>query len=102
MSTGGFTAVALYLTEQFGLVPPLTRPQVFQWNARRTVNAAGQMFPSPVTSNKNAPAHRPRLLFSLEACADWYAAGAPAPHSNQYVQVFETPAERNARLASRE
>jgi hypothetical protein len=89
MSTGGFAAVAGYLTERFGLEPPLSRQQVYAWNKRRTVNRDGRMFPSPVAAGPE---------FSLDEVDSWYAAGPPAFLGDGW----ETPAERNSRRASRE
>jgi hypothetical protein len=96
---GGYSAVAKHLTEVFGLVPELDRRQVYQWSRRGTVNAAGQMFPSPA-AEVAAAEHRPRLLFDLTACAAWYAAGVPGRWANQSMTLFESPAERNARYAA--
>lgn len=91
---GGYAAVAAELTERFGLEPPLDRRQIELWNRRRTENADGQPFPSParrVTARRS----QPRLLFSFEAVAAWYAAGVPA----RWGTGWERPADRNHRYA---
>lgn len=88
MSEGGFTAVAAYLTERFGLDPPMDRRQVYEWNRRRVVNQAGQVFPSPERAEA-AASRRPRLIFSFEKVAAWYAAGVPGPHGHGWI----TPGE---------
>lgn len=80
---GGFSEVARVLTERFGLDPPLDRRQVHSWNHRRTLNARGRMFPTPVTSDPDAKPRRPRLLFDTGQVIHWFSAGVPNPHNRR-------------------
>jgi hypothetical protein len=73
---GSYSAVAEYLTERFGISPPLDRRQVYVWNKRRTINQAGDMFPSPVRRRPALP-RQPSLLFDFGQVAAWYSAGVP-------------------------
>lgn len=83
---GGYSDVARHLTRLFRTddETPVSRQQVEAWNKRRTVNRAGQMFPSPEREVPHAAAHRPRLLFSLARAADWYRGGAPGKYGRSW------------------
>jgi hypothetical protein len=89
VTPNGYQAVADAITGYFRLVPPLDRRQVYVWNLRRTENRNGHAFPSPVGWGDRGPD------FDIDACLVWYAQGVPGPRG----QGFETPAERNARMA---
>jgi hypothetical protein len=78
---GGYSAVARHLTARTG--HEITRMQVFLWNQRRTLNATGQPFPSPVESVPGAKPRQPRLLFDFGQVMRWYRAGAPPAQSPQ-------------------
>jgi hypothetical protein len=89
---GGYSAVAAYLTALSG--KRITRQQVYLWNIRRTLNAAGQPPPSPLESSLHARSRQPRLLFDLAAFADWYRAGPPAAGVSQAWQDAEVAARQ--------
>jgi hypothetical protein len=93
MTTGGYSAVARYLTQRYDVEPPVSRGQVYAWNTRRTENQAGQPFPSPVAERTAALRTTARLCFDFEDVARWYEAGVPGPQR----KGWETPASRRER-----
>jgi hypothetical protein len=51
------------------------------WNVRRTVNAEGRTFPSPVRADPDAKPRQPRLFFDVDAVEQWMRPGVPfGPH----------------------
>jgi hypothetical protein len=74
---GGYSDVAAEITRHFGR--PYRRQHIESWNRRRTVNRAGQMFPSPVTMNQHPLRTRPRLLFDSRQVIAWMEGGIPGP-----------------------
>jgi hypothetical protein len=82
---GSYAVTAAELTDRFGISPPLDRRQVELWNRRRTVNRAGQMFPSPARKEPGALRTQPRLMFRISQVAEWYAAGVPGRWGQGWV-----------------
>src|SRR6185312_14594456 len=85
--TGGYSDVAAELTRVYKLERGLDRRRVEVWNSRRTRNADGQMFPSPVKINDQAKPRQPRVLFDLDEVTRWAAPGVPAPFGDGYVPM---------------
>ena len=83
---GGYGAIARELNKLTGL--NFSRQQVHIWNKRRTLNAAGQPFPSPVRANPGAKPPQPRLEFDLHQVIAWMEPGIPANHGH----AWQTPA----------
>lgn len=93
--TGGFTAVADYLTGLYGLSPSLDRRQVHSWWKRGTLNAAGARFPDPVAETTETDAGvRVSRWFSLEAVAGWFSAGVPGPRGQGWKYPQQEGGER--------
>jgi len=87
--TGGYSDVAAELTRVYKLERGLDRRRVEVWNSRRTRNADGQMFPSPVKINDQAKPRQPRVLFDLDEVTRWAAPGVPAPFGDGYVPMSD-------------
>jgi hypothetical protein len=79
---GGYGAIARELTRLTGL--NFSRQQVHIWNKRRTLNAAGQPFPSPVRARRGARPPQVRLEFDLGQVLAWMEPGIPANHGHDW------------------
>jgi hypothetical protein len=80
---GGYGAIARELRKRTGL--NFSRQQVHIWNKRRTLNAIGQPFPSPVRANPGAKPPQPRLEFDLYQVLAWMEPGIPANHGHAWT-----------------
>lgn len=87
--TGSYSAAAAELTDRFGLERALDRRRVAMWHQRRSRNADGQMFPSPVKIDDRAKPRQARVLFDLDEIARWAAAGVPAPAGDGWVPLSD-------------
>ena len=79
---GGYGAIAHELRQLTG--HPYSRQQVHAWNKRRTENAAGRPFPSPVRAHRNAKPPQVRLEFDLDQVLAWMAAGIPEVYGHEW------------------
>jgi hypothetical protein len=80
---GSYADVAAYLTEHFGIDPPVSRQRVYNWASRKMRNKAGVVFPRPITE-LDEPRTQPRKLYRFTDVAAWYRQGLPTFGSNQY------------------
>jgi hypothetical protein len=83
MASGGLTDVARALNKRFSLDPPIDRRRVDSWVRRRTLNAAGQLPPSPAGRIPNAKPRTPSLVWDIEAWVRWYGQGVPQPYNRR-------------------
>ena len=75
---GGYTDVARAINDRYNPEYPVRRQNVLLWNDRRTLNRNGDAFPSPVREIPGVTGQRkPRLVFRLSQCVEWYGAGVP-------------------------
>lgn len=81
---GSYADVAAYLTEHFGIEPPVSRQRVYNWARRKMQNKLGRPFPQPITELENEPRTQPRKLYRFTDVAAWYRPGLPTFGSNQY------------------
>ena len=79
---GGYGAIARELRTRTG--HSYSRQQVHAWNTRRTLNAAGQPFPSPVRASPGAVPPQVRLEFDLGQVLAWMSEGVPANHGHAW------------------
>lgn len=76
--TAGFQALATIISERYGIDPPLDRRRIRDWWNRGTVNAAGVVFPDPVSATvKSAGSKRRYMWFDIEEVATWVRGGIP-------------------------